>query len=873
MIIRGPAITTADREASDRIVYAAAQEAMARQLAGGVVNGCGDPGSAVAVVGERPGKVEALQGRPFAGPAGHILDVCWEHADMPLSRAQCWITNLVNDYQDRDPEDWEICRDSDRLARELSHCRYIIAVGAYSMRALLGSWAQMDLCHGVAYYDACGHIVVPVLHPASALYNPDDMGTVWWDLTQAAEVMSGARLPVRDSHRHSYRYDTGRVSPMLTANQPLALDTEFSATGPWGWSYSQTPGYAKVEQVKTGDTDILASRLREADKRTAWPTVLMHNSPADFPALDRIAPGLAEFIQDRTWDDTMYKAYNLPGIHPLSLKSLAHRLCGMDMLEYSEVLGPADRGLALCYLEAIPEHLRILPPPGRGHTLGQRVAKIVKDSAADAACNPRKRWMEVCDERPLWRKAVAEALGPMPEATLDDVPETVAIRYSGRDADGTVRINGELDALLDQWQTRGSYELDKSVLPAMTRMIQVGTRINVQKLETLALDMTRRMIDIAQRLGINPDSGDQVADLLFNRLGHKAKKLTESGKRGKADDRLLESLRHVCPEAGDIADYREYSKIKGNFCVNLIGAVDESSRLHPDMAMRARSGRFTCKAPNMLGLPVLSDTGILIRDAVEAEDGHTLGEWDYSQVEIRWLAHLSRDPKLCRAYLNREDIHANTAAEMFGIRLQDVDELKHRFPAKRVTCATYGGITEDGVLAQMDKSGANSARARAGLPVLTLDDTRRMITEWFKIYPGAADYMDLCRAEARRYGYVRDSWGRVTLLPGVWSDIRRVRASAERQAPSYHIQGGATGHFKKGIAALWPWYRRWRSEGWYAEMLLPVHDAVLGEFDDRPERRAVIDAVMTGEMQNAAQLIIPVVAKGHFGRTWKETKK
>jgi uracil-DNA glycosylase family 4 len=841
-------------------------------LSGAKVPGAGVPHSALIVVGERPGKIEAMRGEPFCGPDGQLLDTCWRHADIPMTREQAWVTNLVDDFQDYGhPEPDEIEANTPRLIAELVGAKWVMAVGAFALRWFLGD-ISMDLAHGIPHWwkrpaTEAAAIVVPVLHPGSAIYSPEDLATTWWDMQQMGKVMRGEIGPPVDQQAVCAYYVHPTDISAVTSGLPVAVDTEGSVRNPWGYSYTQSAGYATVASAKQ-ITPMRGSCL------------LLHNSPHDWPVLE----ALNVDIEGVPWDDTMYKAYNLPGIHRLSLKDLAYRLCGMAMQEYEEVMGEAANGLAIVWLEHIPEHLRCLKE-GKGWTLGRRVDAILKDYAQGFDTLPAEyqklsvsdRWDKVVEDHPDWLQMVTDAIGPIPESTLDDIPEEVAIRYAGRDADATLRINPKLDALLDEWGTRRSYELDKSVLPALSRMVQVGVKMNADKLRALAAEMTRRMEELRAQLGINPRSGLQVAKLLFDDLGIKHKKLTPTGQR-MIDNRLLESIRHQCWQAGAIADYREYGVNRDNFCTNLLAAMDRSGRIHPDMGIFAKSGRFTCKAPNMLGLPVLSDVGILIRDAVEADEGRILGEWDYSQQEIRWLAHLSQDPKLCRAYFNKEDVHANTAAEMFGIPLGQVDELKHRFPAKRVTCAAYGGITEDGVLAQMDRSGANSARARAGLPVFTLEDTKRMITEWFRIYPGAARFMEECRAEARRFGYVRDYWGRVTLLPGVWSNIGKVRAHAERQAPSYHIQGGAAGQLKRAIAALWPWFERWRADGIYAELLLPVHDALLCEFADRPDHHirashAAFDVVVAGEMDAAVELRVPVVAKGAFGRTWKETKK
>lgn len=812
----------------------------------------------VAFVGERPGKDEARQGRPFVGAAGVILNTFLVKAG--IRRDRCWVTNLVKTYEDRDPEPQEIDRDIKTLWDELDQLpalRVIATLGGFSTRALLGKQAAMDLVHGIPHNVALTEsgllhevpnifrifapreiVVVPVYHPASGLYATEDLALTYWDLCQLKKEIDGEFTSVHEDVLPRPRYERAWGRKMTAPW--WYVDTEGSVKKPWGGSLTSQAGMARVFPASR------PPRIRPSAR------VVFHNAPHDLLVLKAMGVEVA----DDQFDDTMLKAYNLGGVHPQGLKALAYRLAGMEMESYEEVTHEASQRIAVDWLEGLLQGED--RKPERGHSLFKRVIGILSSKDADY----RARWKKVVEDRPEWKD-----IGHPPVATLDDIDPEKAVHYSGRDADATCRIDPVLDKLMEEAGTTDCYRLDLSVVPAVTRMREVGIRINRGKLQALAEELQGKMKAIEADLGFSPNSGDKTALYLFEGLGLPKGRLTKSRKREATDDRILEGLRHLHPDVGKFCDYREYNKLRTNFCLALLELADDHDRVHGDLAIRAKTGRFTMKEPNLLATPAHTDYGARIRDAIEAEDGHVIGDWDLSGIEMRVMADESGDENMIRLFNEGGDLHANTAQGIFGLPAEQQDDHKHRLPAKRVGFGTIMGITGMGLLEQLNLAGANrDGHWTEALCNDMLDKFKN------RIYPGVGRYQQQCQAETRRWGFTRDRWGRITYLPGIWAPIERIRSEAERQSCALRIQGGAAGIIKRVIRELWEHFKRWRAEGWWAEMLLPVHDEILFEIDEDEGLKEEVAAVVEGVMSSVVSLRVPVFGEGGWGGSWKEAK-
>jgi DNA polymerase-1 len=451
----------------------------------------------------------------------------------------------------------------------------------------------------------------------------------------------------------------------------------------------------------------------------------------------------------------------------------------------------------------------------------------------------------------------------MPEATLDDIPRGIAVRYAARDADATLRIYPILSQMIDQMGLREVYEIDMGIIPMVDRMRTVGMKVDIphfHKLEKfLSHEMNRIQLNITERTGfsINPVSGDQTAMMLVA-LKVPMTKMTKGGSRESTNDKVLESLRHYHPAVGLVCDYRELAKLRDSFCVVLPRLVDSDGRIRCNFRItRVSSGRLSATNPNLLAIPVRSEVAKKIREGFVAEKGCVLGSWDLDQIEMRIMADESGDANLCDGFIKGVDVHKKTGGLIYGKRPEDVTPME-RYAAKRVGFGVITGITAVGLLDQM---------ALAGAKDWTEYRCQEAIDEYFKIYPGVGSYIERRRAEARRFGYVRDRWGRIRYLPGALSDIPRIREEANRQSHSHCIQAGAQGLIKRAMKVLWTDWREFGFAG-KIEPLLQIHDELLFEVKDHPDWRKDWDELVIERLTTTTKLRVPVKAKGSYGANW-----
>lgn len=429
----------------------------------------------------------------------------------------------------------------------------------------------------------------------------------------------------------------------------------------------------------------------------------------------------------------------------------------------------------------------------------------------------------------------------------------------------TARIEPVLEEKIAVMELEAIEALDLSVIPMVERMQRNGMPANKGKLIALGEYCLQEMRKIAHEIEhkcgrpINPDSPPDTRWLLYDFAGLEPSRKTPSGQEWSTDDKALGEL------AGDelvdhVRDYREHSKIRNSFATVLPYSLGEDGRIRCTLRVtRVSSGRLAASDPNLLAQPVRSDLGRQLRGCFECQEGHLLGAWDLDQIEMRKMAHDSRDPVLVQLFLSGTDVHSSTASKIFGVPIDKVDPFEHRLPAKRIGFGVITGITGKGLLNQFKLNGIKG-----------YDEQRcdKVIEEYFKIYKGVLRYMEDCRGEGRRFGYVRDSWGRIRYLPGIHSPIPYIRQEAERQSHSFKISSGAQGLLKLGMANIWtdvlPYY--WRA-GTYVEPLLQIHDELLFEFD-KPVEKALGEEVLNTMCAAGSDWIVPVKAKFHAAQDW-----
>lgn len=845
------------------------------------VPGDGPSPCEVMIIGERPGKDEDRLGKPFVGLSGQELDRYLE--SVGLCRDEVYVTNLVKMYAEHPPTKAEVVEWEQDLFIEMleGQPKYIAAVGAHAIRWFLGDVNVEDV-HGIPYHTDYG-IVVPCYHPASAFYDTEQGKFVQYDFQMFAAAIKGEIQPRYDQYPDTkYEVLPPHISPVADL---IAIDTEGSRKHPWCLTWSTDPGEAYFQKEVQRDW-------------SANGKVLLHNSLHDLSVLGTMGVTVTDFV------DTMILAYLLC-VEPQGLKPLARRHCGMHMDSYTDVLSVANRSVALEFLYGIaaqdwgPSEAYAIVTNGelkfkQPWSLNKYVTNIIKDIENNKLDkegnppNPRKRWDNI---DPAIRWKVEDLLGEMPEATLDDIPEDKARAYACRDADATLRIYPILWDRVVQSKQELVCQIDHAIIPMVDRMQRNGFAVDSDHFRRLEdrcdIIMAEKVAAIEEMTGahINPNSPDQVRELLFEQLGLEPTKWTKGGdkhegeRKASTQDKVLESLRDEHPVVVLITDYREASKVRSSFCApirRLLASGSFDRRLRCNLRVtRVSSGRIAANSPNLMAIPVRSDLGREVRAGFVAEEGRVLATWDLNQVEMRHMAAESGDELLCQLFTEEiKDVHSETASRMFHVPYAEAsakeNAMRYRYPAKRVGFGVITGITGSGLLDQMKL-------ANTGVK-WTEEMCDDMIESWFAAYPGVRSYMDGCRAEARRYGQVRDMWGRIRPLPGAHSPIPRIREEALRQSHSHKIQAGAQGIIKVAMKKIWDQLPELWEEGYYVEPLLQIHDELLFEMDDDEWLKAymnamVIDALTTAVLDFFPEYRVPLRAAGGFGLNWASLEK
>jgi DNA polymerase-1 len=459
-------------------------------------------------------------------------------------------------------------------------------------------------------------------------------------------------------------------------------------------------------------------------------------------------------------------------------------------------------------------------------------------------------------------------------------------------------------------------KLDLLPVEQIRRMHRVGVAIDREHLWTLSTSLESRKTELrkdiasyvpsdrleefvaasSDDLTLNVESAAQIATLLFTWLGvgkERRLKRTKSGTRISTGKKQLEGLKRDHPVIPLILEYREASKLKSTYadklpriarlhkrgpCCSLcgLGHVTSHWRIHTTiLTTRTDTGRLASKNPNLQNIPTRTKLGREIRKAFISTPGRRLVSRDYSQIELRLLAHCAQEPNMLRIFRANGDIHLDTAMRAFNISDPKlVDPNLHRAPCKNVNFGIVFGLMADGLYDLMMVTFAT-----AGLAVpdwLTLEWCERFIEKWFDLYPLVRAFMELLYYRARRFGIEWTPLGRVRRVPETRSCHERVRAAGLRQAGNMPIQGFAADTFKIGMGRAEHWLENARAEGVYAEALLPVHDELLleadedwadevGEFVGYEMTQALTD-IETGE----DYCRVPILSDGHSMTEWKK---
>jgi DNA polymerase-1 len=447
------------------------------------------------------------------------------------------------------------------------------------------------------------------------------------------------------------------------------------------------------------------------------------------------------------------------------------------------------------------------------------------------------------------------------QVTLDMLPVRRVADYCGADADMTLRLADLLEQGLRETAQEGLFhDVEMPLVPILMDIEMRGMVVDVAYLEAMSRELTARLAELSEQIytqagrPFNLNSPKQLAEVLFDDLGLPSIRRTRTGH--STDAAVLEALQDKHPIVNLILEHRSLEKIKGTYVDTLPTLVNPTTgRVHTWLSQTSTStGRLASSEPNLQNIPVRTELGRQVRGAFVAPEGHVLLGADYSQVELRLLAHLSQDPELLGAFARDEDVHASTAAAILGVPLETVTP-DQRALAKTINFGLMYGMGDYGLSSRTD---------------LSVDEAREFIDAYFGRFQRVKEYLDGTVAFARREGYVQTVLGRRRYFPELRASgpaNRGLIRAAERQAINMPIQGSAADIIKLAMIAL---HRLLQEEGLRARMVLQVHDELVLEVPQDEVPRA--SALVVSTMENAYQLSVPLKVDVAIGKNWMEMK-
>ncbi|OJW51259.1 MAG: DNA polymerase I [Alphaproteobacteria bacterium 41-28] len=444
------------------------------------------------------------------------------------------------------------------------------------------------------------------------------------------------------------------------------------------------------------------------------------------------------------------------------------------------------------------------------------------------------------------------------QVTFDKVPLDKALAYAAEDADITYQLYSHLKPrLLTAHQCTVYETLERPLIPVLVDMEYRGIKVDPFVLKRLSGEFAKRLEDIEKSIQeevdqpFNVASPKQLGEILFEKLKLPGGKKGKTGAYGTAAD-VLESLSEQGFKIADkLLEWRQLAKLKSTYTETLINQINpKTGRVHTSYAMTGTStGRLSSSDPNLQNIPTRSEEGKKIRSAFLASPGMKLLSVDYSQIELRLLAHMADLPELKKAFKEGKDIHAETASLVFGVPLSEITpELRYR--AKAINFGIIYGISPFGLARQLGISRESAAQ---------------YIQTYFSIYPGIQAYVERMKQDAREKGYVTTLLGRHCFIQDIHSNDPTRRNFAERQAINAPLQGGNADIIKKAMVKL---DRLFKEKHLDAHMLLQVHDELIFEIaeGDLPKAKPLIVATMQG----IVSLSVPLVVETNVGNTWAE---
>ncbi len=442
------------------------------------------------------------------------------------------------------------------------------------------------------------------------------------------------------------------------------------------------------------------------------------------------------------------------------------------------------------------------------------------------------------------------------QMTFDLVKIADATRYSAEDAWVALKLWSQLrELLVSEDLTRVFYEVDLPLVQVLSKMELQGVAIDVPYLQELSQEFEKDLRRIEERVQayaakpINLNSPKQIATLLFEDLKLPTQSKTKTG--FSTDAAVLDALSPLHEVPRLLLEYREISKLKGTYVDPLPGLRDpKTHKIHASFNQTiAATGRLSSSDPNLQNIPIRSERGMRIRRAFIPSDGNLLVSADYSQIELRLLAHMSGDPELVSSFQKGEDVHRRTAGEIFGLAPDQVND-EQRSIAKAINFGLMYGKTAFGLAQELK---------------ISRKDAKEMIERYFERYRGVKAFLDAQVESAREKGYVTSCLGRKRKLTEIHSKNPMIRANAERMAMNTPIQSTAADLMKLAMIEI---DRRLESEGFRSRLTIQVHDEVV--LDCPRDEAEAVKRLVTEVMENAMKLSVPLRVNASSGANWME---
>ena len=455
---------------------------------------------------------------------------------------------------------------------------------------------------------------------------------------------------------------------------------------------------------------------------------------------------------------------------------------------------------------------------------------------------------------------IDELIGPhgKHQKSMRELDPKDVYAYGAEDADITLQLKNVLEPKLKETGTEDLFwNIEMPLVPVLADMERQGVRIDTAALRETSVIFTERMNLLEQHIyakageTFNISSPKQVGEVLFGKLNIMEKpKRTKTGQY-VTNEEVLQSLRTKHPIVADILDYRGLKKLLGTYVDALPKLINKrTGHIHTsfNQALTA-TGRLSSSDPNLQNIPVRSEDGKEIRKCFIAEQDCLFFSADYSQIELRIMAHLSEDANMIEAFREGFDIHAATAAKIKHKKMEDVSAAERK-QAKQANFGIIYGITTYGLAQRM---GIDNKEAR------------KLIEDYFATFPTGRAFMEQAKEQARRKGYAETLFGRRRYLPDILSKNGTVRGFAERNAINAPIQGSEADIIKLAMIRIW---RRFKAENIRSNMILQVHDEL--NFSVYPDEKERVEQIVLEEMQGAYTLKVPLTVDAGWGKNWLE---